>query len=66
MKHKARECMWAPGMQDTDVTYAGEHTWEEIDRARKDMDCQQEPGAPTGLFIILGLGTILVGAWLVL
>ena len=67
MKHKSRECVWAPGMQDTDVTYAGEHTWAEIARARKEMDRQNGPGAPKGLFIVLGLGVVALtfGGWLI-
>lgn len=41
MKHKEKECTWAPGMQDTDVTFAGDHTWATIMRARS------EPGSPS-------------------
>lgn len=58
MKYKEKECAWAPGMQDTDVTYAGEHTWAEIARARKEMSERQGPGAPTGLLMVLGLGLV--------
>lgn len=67
MKHKSRECVWAPGMQDTDVTYAGEHTWAEINRIRKEMDQQNGPGSPKGLFIVLGLGVVAlaVGGWMI-
>ncbi|WP_372957718.1 hypothetical protein [Marinobacter sp.] len=36
MKHKEKECTWAPGMQDTDVTFSGDHTWATIMRARSD------------------------------
>lgn len=66
MKHKAKECVWAPGMQDTDVTYAGVHTWAEIDRVRKERDRENGPGSPKGLFIVLGLGAagLLIAAWL--
>lgn len=58
MKHKAKECVWAPGTQNTDITYAGDHTWSEIARARKLVDRDRGPGAPKGLFIILGLGIV--------
>lgn len=34
MKHKEKECTWAPGMQDADITYAGAHTWAAIRQAR--------------------------------
>lgn len=59
MKHKEKECTWAPGMQDTDVTFAGDHTWATILRARKDSD--EHRGAPVRLFILLGLGVIALG-----
>ena len=67
MKHKARECVWAPGMQDTDITYAGEHTWAEINRLRKQADSRGGPGAPTGLFLVLGAGAmaLFLGGWLI-
>lgn len=67
MKHKARECVWAPGMQDTDITFAGEHTWAEINRLRKQADDEDAPGAPTGLFFVLGVGAValMLGGWLI-
>ena len=67
MKHKEKECTWAPGMQDTDVTFAGEYTWAEIKRARDEMAGQQAPDAPKGLFIVLGLGVLALvfGGWLI-
>ena len=67
MKYKEKECAWAPGMQETDVTYAGEHTWAEIVRARKARESQNAPGPPKGLLIILVVGVIALalGGWLI-
>ena len=61
MKHKEKECTWAPGMQDTDVTFAGDHTWATIMRARS------EPGSPSPrgrwLLLVTVLGVAGVVAW---
>lgn len=66
MKQKEKECTWAPGMHDADVSYMGQHTWADIARARKEMNRQNGPGSPRGLFIVLGLGVVVlaVGGWL--
>ncbi len=63
MKHKEKECTWAPGMQDTDVTFAGDHTWATIARAQG-----RAPGQPAisrRLMIGLVSGLVLAGiaAW---
>ncbi|UZD66148.1 hypothetical protein [Marinobacter sp. AN1] len=66
MKHKEKECTWAPGMQDTDVTFAGDHTWATIMRARSN-DGGVTPGWGAWLLLaagLVGLGTVLLW-WLV-
>ena len=65
MKHKEKECTWAPGMQDADISYMGQHTWAEIARARKEASDRDGPGSPKGLFIVLALGVVALafGGW---
>jgi|GEM_PF-2998446 len=61
MKHKEKECTWAPGMQDTDVTFAGDHTWATILRARSN-EGDDSPGR--GPWLLLAVGLVAFGAML--
>lgn len=57
MKHKEKECTWAPGMQDTDITYAGDHTWAAIQRAQG----QQEHSRPRRHWARAAIGLAVLG-----
>lgn len=63
MKHKEKECTWAPGMQDTDVTFAGDHAWATIARAQGIKPGEAAISGRLRVVLVAGLVLAVVAAW---
>lgn len=65
MESKSRECVWAPGTLDADVTYAGEHTRAAIARSSETGSGESGTGwkGPVALLMIAAVAAAL---WFIL